>query len=122
VCCVGAVCWILHCTRTRTQMLTQAVTFAQDRMDDVHVHPMSSSSSQRMFLVDINKGRSIYIRRGHPQACSYSSGLWEGQKGPATADELSLKVETRAIIGFLCKRAPRPLLSLSDMSLSTWRR
>jgi hypothetical protein len=59
-------------------------------MDDVHVHPMSSSSRGQVFLVDINKSRSIYIRRGRPpQASLFCQGYERGQRG--ATDEQSLK-------------------------------
>jgi hypothetical protein len=65
---------------------------SQDRLDDVHVHPKSSSSESQCFAVDINKSRSIYIRRGRrPQALLFFRAMG-GAKGVAAAEQ-SLKRE-----------------------------
>jgi hypothetical protein len=59
---------------------------SQDRRDVLHVHPISSSSKGPMFLVDINKSRSIYKTGPAPYSVK---GYERGLKG--ATDEQSLK-------------------------------
>ena len=94
--CVG------HCNCFR-RARTPTPSLPQDRMDDVHVHPMSSSS-QRMFPVDINKSRSIYIRRATPSGLLFSRAVG-GAKGAKTISQSARyeSVYLAEMIGRHCK-------------------